>query len=66
MNGAMRKVLYMNVKRDKPLLSRIFVKFDDPSASNSRKDHRFWRELNIVSQLLQKQNISLQVERQNS
>ena len=66
MNGAMRKVLYMNVKRDKPLLSRIFVKFDDPSASNSRKDHRFCRELNIVSQLLQKQNISLQVERHSS
>ena len=37
-NGAMDKVLYMDFKRDIPLIGRIFVKFDDPKAGNSRKD----------------------------
>ena len=44
-NGAVGKVLYMDVNRNKPVISRIFVKFGDPSASNSRKDGMFWREL---------------------
>ena len=36
----MGKVLYMDIKRDNPLIGRIFVKFDDPKAGNSRKDIR--------------------------
>ena len=39
-NEAMNKVLYMDFKRDNPLLGRIFVKFDDPKAGNSGKDLR--------------------------
>ena len=39
-NEAMDKVLYMDFERDNPLLGRIFVKFDDPKAGNSRKDLR--------------------------
>ena len=45
MNGAMGTVLYLDVKRDDPLIGRIFVKFDDPKAGNTRKDGRLWGEL---------------------
>ena len=41
----MGKKLYLDVKRDKPLIGRIFVKFDDPKTGNSRKDGRLQGEL---------------------
>ena len=41
----MGKVLYMDIKRDNPLINWIFVKFDDPKAGNSRKDGRLQGEL---------------------
>ena len=44
-NGAMGDVLYMDIRRDNPLIGRIFVKFDDPKAGNSRKDGRLQVEL---------------------
>ena len=44
-SGKMGKVLYMDVKRDTPLIGRIFVKFEDPKAVNSRKDVRLRGEL---------------------
>ena len=34
----MCKVLYINVKKNKPLIGRIFWKFDGPKLGNSRKD----------------------------
>ena len=39
-NEGMDKVLYMDFKRDNPLLDRIFLKSDDPKAGNSREDLR--------------------------
>lgn len=44
-NVTMGKVLYMDVKRDNPLISRIFVKFEDPKAGNFRKDVKLRGEL---------------------
>ena len=43
-NGAMGKVLYMDIKRDTPLIGRIFMKFDDSNTVNSRKDGRLFQE----------------------
>ena len=44
-NGAMGNRLYMDNRRDNPLIGRIFVKFDDPKAGNSRKDGSLQVEL---------------------
>ena len=41
----MGKVFYMDVKRDNPLIGRIFVKFDDPKTGDSRKDGKLQGQL---------------------
>ena len=65
-NGAMGKVLYMDIKRDNPLIGRIFVKFDDPKAVNFRKDGRFRGELKDYVPITAEKIISLQIKKQSS
>ena len=39
LNGSIVTVKYLNFNRNYPLKDRIFVKFDNPEAGNSLKDH---------------------------